>query len=84
MANQNHKTSNNPIKLLVKLCLFGVFAVMHGFERMIDKVGNMGGSGRSDYNIGNPDPTTRSESYRKMKRRNRLMRKFDHKRDDGE
>ncbi|PHR91005.1 MAG: hypothetical protein COA69_13185 [Robiginitomaculum sp.] len=42
------------------------------------------GGGHSGFNLGRPPPTIRPESYRTMKRRNRLMRKYDHKKDKNQ
>lgn len=69
---------HSPIVKTFKLFAYGFLSIFHLFARASSTIGDFGSSGRSDYNIGSPEPTLRPENYRTMKRRNRLMRKFDH------
>ncbi len=79
--NTDKQNNKNLMIKLFKNFAYGFVSFFYIFSRTVEKIGNSGSSGRSDYNIGSPQSTVRPESYRKMKRRNRLMRKFDHKSD---
>ncbi len=75
---------NGSVIKIAKLLAYGFVSIFYVFSKTVEKADSFGSGGRSDYNIGTPQPTTRPESYRKMKRRNRLIRKFDHKSDQEE
>ena len=73
---------------LLAILLIGIiktpFHILGVLGQMFVGLGDYSSGGRSDYNIGNPQPIVRPESYRTMKRRNRMMCKFDHKKDEAE